>query len=165
MVFLCLINIHVLMHTGILMHVFPFKDPCTALFFNCSPNKLIVACRDDIFIVDASTHSTQAFSGTPQGPWYFPQAIALYDEDAVLLAGSSFNGVCKYNTASLTRMWIHDTERQVVSVCLLGAHVLVAVFDEILVINYHTGAKIASLKAEGYVYGLGVIESLWFIAS
>jgi hypothetical protein len=157
-------DIHVMMHIGTLLHDKEFANPCAALFFNHSPNKLILACRVGVFIFDVSTQSTQPFSSTPHGAWYCPHALALFDDDAILVAGSSIN-VCAYDTASLAQLWIHDTVSYVGAVCLRGAHVLVTVYDSsTLLLDYKTGAHIAALrKADGCILGLGVIEGLCFI--
>ncbi len=72
---------------GTLLHVMGFADPHIAFFFNHSPSKLIVACEDDIFIVDVSSQSQQPFSGTPQNAWYRPHALALSENDTVMVAG------------------------------------------------------------------------------
>ncbi len=157
------IDIYALMHTGTLMCDMPFKSPCTALFFNHSLNKLVVACKDDIFIVDMSAQSLQPFSGTPKGAYYQPHALALPDDDAVLVAGcNSPFSVCGYDTASATRLWIHSTVFSVGAVCMLGTHVIVTVYgNPTLILDRKTGVQIATLsKADGGIFGLGVIEGL-----
>ncbi len=144
----------------------PVKDPCTALFLNRSPTKLIVACSDGVIIVDVSTQSTQPFSNTPQGVWYRPHALALSDDDAALVAGCGYPySVWGYDTASLARLWSHDTADSVGAVCMLSAHVLVTVWgNSTLVLDPKTGTSIATLmKAEGYIIGMGVIEGSCFI--
>jgi hypothetical protein len=147
----------------------PFKCPTAACFFNHSPNTLIMACIDGIFSVDIVTQSTQPFSSTPRGAFYQPHALALSDDDFVLLAGNFFNpfNVCGYDTASRTRLWIYDTINEVAAVCMHGTHALVTVFDKpTLVLDHNTGAHIASLqKADGNIFGLGVIEGLCFVLS
>jgi hypothetical protein len=156
---------HELIHKGTLLRSTAFSSPCTALFFNSSPAKLIVACYNDMFIVDMSTQSTQPFISTPQGAHYCPHALALSDDDAVLVAGSSkipFS-VCGYDTASRTRLWISNTANSVGAVCMLGARVLVTVhFNPTLVLDRNKGKEIAALqKADGCIYGLGVTEGMF----
>jgi hypothetical protein len=155
------------MHSGTLLQDVSSKDPTAALFFNQSPSKLIIACEDDILIVDVSTQSTQPIRDTPKRVSYFPRALALSDDDTLLVAGSYISpySVCGYDTASLTRLWIHNTVDSIGAVCMLGAHVLVTVYDNpTLVLENKTGAQIAALqKADGCIYGLGVIEGLCFI--
>jgi hypothetical protein len=70
-----------------------------------------------------------------------------------------------YDTASLTLLWIHNTVDSVGAVCMLGACVLVPVYhSSALMLNLKTGAEIAALqRAEGYIYGLGVIEGLFLV--
>ncbi len=155
------------MHTGTLLHDIPFRSPYTTLFFNNSPGKIIVACEDDIFLVDVSTQSTQPFSSTPQWAVYRPHALALSEDDALLVAGNAHSpySVCSYDTASRTRLWIHKTASFVCAVCMLSAHVLVTVaYSPTLLLDLKTGAQIAALqKADECIYGLGVIEGLSFI--
>ncbi len=126
-----------------------------------------MAGGDGIFIFDVSALSTQPFSSTPQSVYYCPHALALSEDDAVLVAGNCWNrnGVCGYDTASLTRLWIYNTVDNVGAVCMLGADVLVTVYGSpTLVLDRKTGELIASLqKAEGYIFGLGVIEGSCFI--
>ncbi len=161
------ISIHVLRHSGTLLQDIAFKKPQLTLFFHSSPTKLIVACEDDIFIVDMNTQSRQPFSGTPKGSYYFPHALALSDDDAVLVAGNSYTpyNVCGYDTSSRTRLWIHDTASQVGAVGMHGAQVLVTVaYSPTLLLDLMTGAQIAALqKADGSIDGLGVIEGSCFI--
>jgi hypothetical protein len=170
-VFASHIDMHKLMHTGTLLQDMSFKCPTAVLFLNQSPVFVIVACRDDIFIVDLSTHSTHPFSGTPNDSFYHPHALSLFDDDSVLLACSNNEyGECRvsgYDTASRTRLWIHDTVHQVGTVCLLGTHVLLPVYDSsTLVLQCKSGAHIVSLKESvGFIYGLGVIEGSCFILS
>ncbi len=157
------------MHTGTRLRDLTFKDPTAALFFNHSPNKLIVACVDGIFIVDVSTRSKNPFSSTQRGAWYHPHALALSDDDNVLVAGNAQNpySVCGYDTALRTRLWIYNTANGVGAVCMHGAHVLATVLvNPTLVLDHLTGTHVAALqKADGYIYGLGVIEGLRFIFS
>ncbi len=157
------------MHEGTLLQDMPFMGPRAALFFNHNPIKLIVACIDDIFIVDVSTQSAKPFSSTPQGALYYPHALALSDDDAVLVAGSSNSpfSVCGYDTASRTRLWIYNTASHVGVICMLGTHVLLTVYgNPTLVLDSNSGAHIAALqKADGYILGLGVIEGLFQLLS
>ncbi len=146
-----------------------FVFPYFSLFFNHNPNKLIVACGDNIFIADVSTRSTQSFHSSPQGAYFYPHAIALSDDDSVLVVGNSnrpFNA-CRYDTASLTRLWGHNTASHVGAVYILGAYVLVTVYrNPTLVLDLSTGEQIGELpKAEGFICGVGVIEGLCFILS
>ncbi len=152
--------------TGTLMQDTPITHPKAVIFFNRDSNKLIVACERNIFITDVSTKSKHPFSGTPWGASYRPHALTLSDDDAVLVAGSPCS-VCGYDTASMTRLWIHNTAKNVCAVCMFGAHVLVTVFETpTLVLAYKTGTHIASLQnADGFNFGLGVIEGLCFILS
>ena len=141
-----------------------FIFPYFSLFFNHCPFKLIVACGDNIFIVNVRTQSTQPFSSTPQGAYYYPHALALSDDDAVLVVGNSnrpFNA-CRYDTSSFTRLWVFNTASHVGAVKIVGAHVLVTVYgNPTLVLDLTTGAHLASLqKAEGFICGLGMIEGL-----
>ncbi len=158
-----------LIYTGTLLQDMSFKVPCTALFLHHTPNTLIVACRDGIFVVDFITQSTLPFSSTPQGVFYCPQALALSNDDTVLVAGNTHYpySVRGYDTASRTRLWILNTDSAVCAVCLLGAHVLVTLHRKpALLLDRDTGAYIYSLhKAEGSIFGLGVIEGLRFILS
>jgi hypothetical protein len=155
------------MRSGTLLQDMSFTNPTAPLFFNHNPNKFIMACEDDIFIVDVNAQSTQPFIDTPQGAWYLQHALALSDDNAVLVAGSSgsssSSSVCGYDTASSTRLWIHKTASGVPAVCMLGAHVLATVCARsTLVLDRKTGAQIATLqKAGGWIYGLGVIEGLY----
>jgi hypothetical protein len=146
-----------------------FKGPWVALFFNNDPNKLIVACSNVISVVELSTQSTQSFSNTPQEAWYRPHALALSNDDSLLVVGNwSYPfSVCWYDTASRSRLWICDTAYSVVAVCMFGAHVLVSVSkNPTLVLDLNTGDIIATLpKADGDVFGLGVIEGLCFLLS
>ncbi len=158
-----------LMHSGTPLQEMSFTSPQVALFFNRSPNKLIVACSDSIFVVDVSTKSKQSFSDTPQGVGYFSHALALSDDDSVLVAGNYFApySVCGYDTLSLARLWICDTAGSVVAVCMHSAHVLVTVYGSpFLVLNFFTGAQDAALqKTDGWIIGLGVIEGSCFVLS
>jgi hypothetical protein len=159
----------VLTHSGALLYEMTFIRPQVALFFNHSPDKLIVACKHGIFIVKVSTQSTQPFSAAQWATYYQPSALALSDDDAVLMAGSWNKpySVCGYDTSSLTRLWIQNTANSVGAVCMLGSLVLVSVYrNPTLVLNHKTGAHIASLqKVDGGIFGLGVIEGLLFIPS
>jgi hypothetical protein len=149
------------MYTGTLLQDIPFKNPITAVFFNLSPTKLIVACSDDIFMVDVSTQSTEPFSNKPQNACYRPNALALSEDDAVLVAGcANTSSVCGFDTALRTRLWIYEAASAVGAVCMLGACVLVTVaYRPILVLDRDKGTQIASLfDAEGRIHGLGVIE-------
>ncbi len=152
------------MLTGTFLQFYAFKSPTTALFFNHSPNKLIVACDDNIFIVDVSTQFRQPFSNTPQGMNYCPHSLALSNDDAVLVAGNAFSPycLCGYDAASLARLWIHNTAFYVGAVCMMGAYVLATVCKSpTLVLDSYTGSLIAALqKADGHILGLGVIEGL-----
>jgi hypothetical protein len=164
-----IILIHVLMHTGALLQDLAFLFPAAALFFNSDSIKLIVACSEGISIVDASTQSTQAFSDTPHGVGYWPHALALSDDDALLVAGNHFDpqSVSSYDMASRTRLWIHETSSQVGAACIIGVNVLATVaYNPTLVLDRISGTLIAELqKADGFVFGLAVIEGLLFILS
>ena len=157
-----------MIHIGTLLQEVAFSRPWTAIFFSCSPNKLIVACSDDIFVVDVSTQSTQPFGGTPHDAYYCPHALALSKDDAVLVAGNYFRPyvVCGYDTASLARLWTYNTVSHVGAVCMLGAHVLVTVaYNPTLVLDLKSGTCMGALqKASGWIFGLGVIEGLCFIS-
>ncbi len=160
------VSSYVVMHSGTLLQDMPFMFPGSAIFLNHSSTKLIVACYSDIFIVNVSTQSTQPFIDTQQDERYFPHALALSDDDAVLVAGCAITkSVCGYDTVSLAKLWIHDTASFVCAVCMLGAHVLVTVHgNPTLVLDCNTGALVESLqKADGSIIGLGVIEGLCFI--
>ncbi len=159
------VEILVLMNSGTMLDDTQFKSPTAALFFNRSPSKLVVACSDDIFIVDVSPQSTKPFSNTP-GVWYSQHALTLSDDDAMLVAFNS-NSVCGYDIVSLTQLWVHNTDDSVDAACMLSAHVLVTVrFRPTLVLGLNTGALIAELhKAGGFIRGLGVIQGLCFIVS
>ncbi len=162
------VDVHILIHSGTLLQDMVFKKPYAAFFFNHSPTKLIVACHGDIFIADVSTLSTQPFSSIPQSSYYSPHALALSKDDAVLMAGCVITkSVCGYDTASRARLWIHNTANSVRAVCMLGARLLVTVsFNPTLVLDIKSGSHIASLqKADGDIFGLGVIDSLFFILS
>ncbi len=154
------------MHTGSQLRDMPFKRPYTALFFNHNPNKLIVACKDGIFIVDVITQSIQPFSSIPRGASYHSQALSLSHDDAVLVAGccSSPYSVCGYNTVSRTRLWIHNTVFDVGAVCMHSTQVLVSVCSKpTLVLDLTTGTTILELpKAEGSIFGLGVVKGVFF---
>ncbi len=158
--------IHNLMITGMLLQDTPITRPNAAIFFNRDSNKLIVACKDGIFVVEVSTHSKLPFSGTPKAAYYWPHALALSNDDSVLVASDS-NIVYGYDTASRTRLWLHIAASSVCAVCKLGANVLVTVFENpTLVLDFNTGAHIAALKkSDGPIYGLGVVEGLCFIPS
>jgi hypothetical protein len=158
-------GIYVLMHTGTLQQEMSFTHPQAAIFFNHDPNKLIVASWDGIYLIDVSTQSILSFSSTPQNVQYKSHALALSDDDAVLVAGHDWKypiSVCGYDAASLTRLWILNTASHVDAVCMHGAHVLVTVCENpMLVVDYKTGAHIATLKkVNPYIYALGVIEGL-----
>ncbi len=155
-----------LTHTGTTLQEIIFKSPYNALFFNHSPNKLIVACSDKIFIVDASTQSTKPFSDTPQRTFYCPHALALSDDDTVFVAGcNSTFGVFGYDAVSCTKLCIHNTIHHVGALCMLGAHVLVTVYNSpMLVLDSKTGLLITTLHmVDGYIFGLGVIEGCCLI--
>jgi hypothetical protein len=146
-----------------------FIFPSATLFLNHNPNKLVVACKFDIFLVDLITPSTEPFKSTPHGACYNAHALALSDDDTVLVAGSYGNNpniVCGYDTASLSRLWIHKTGSDVNSICILGARVLVTVYcNSTLVLDFNTGAHIATLlKADEDIFGMGVIEGLGFFS-
>jgi hypothetical protein len=160
--------LYFLMQSGTLLQDMPFKYPFTALFFHHNPNILIVACKDGIFIVNVRTLSIQPFTSTLQGALFYPHAISLSDDDAVLVAGCiSTQSVCGYDTASLKRLWIHNAVSHVGAVCKHHGQVLVSVHgNPTLLMDLNTGAHIAELhKADSYIFGLGVIEGLWFILS
>jgi hypothetical protein len=156
---------HFLTHPGTPLQHKALKCPFAALFCKQSPNKVIVACRDDIFIFDMSTQSVQSFSSTPKTAWYGPHALALSDDDAVLVAGNyiSPSSVCGYDTASLERLWIFNAVSHVSAVCMLGVHVVATVYgNPTLILDRGTGALKAALqKTEGSIWGLGVIEGLF----
>ncbi len=161
-----------LMPTGTLQQEMHFNDPCAVHFFNCSTNKLIVACSEVIFVVDVSTKSKLPFSITTHIAHYRrPRALTLSGDDAVLVVGNNSgydcNVVCGYDTASRTRLWIRSTVPKVGAVCMLGKNVLATLHGRsTLVLDYINGTHIVSLpKAEGYVLGLGVIEGLCFLYS
>jgi hypothetical protein len=157
------------MHSGTLLRDEALTRPTAVLFFNLSPDKLIVACKDNVFIVDMTKLSTQPFKSTPQDAYYSQHALALSEDDVVLVAGNYSwpNSVCGYNTASLERLWIQDTANEVGAVCMLGAHVLVTVLrSPTMVLDRNTGAHTAALqKVDGCIFGLGVIECLRLIRS
>ncbi len=156
------------MHTGAQLQDLSFKCPSAALFFHHSPNKLIVACQDDILIVEVTTKFTQSFESTPQRAYFLPHALALSADDSILVAGCNFtNNVTGYDVASLKRLWIHETASHVGAVCMLGAHVLATVrCNPTLVLDFKTGTQIAKLqKADGWILGMDVIEGLCFILS
>jgi WD40 repeat protein len=161
--------LHVLMHTGTLLHDMPFKNPTAACFFNHNPNTLIVACQDGVYHVDVITQTTLPFSNTPQGEWYCPHAVSVDDKDDVVVVGNwkSPKNVCGYDTASRSRKWIQNTASYVGAVCTHHAQVLVSVYgNPTLVLDLNTGTQIAEMhKAEGHIYGLGVIEGVFFISS
>jgi WD40 repeat protein len=157
-------RIHRLMHTGTLLHIMVFTTPHVALFFNQSPNNLVVACRDGVFICYLSTQSILPFSDTPPESTYEPHALAFSVDDTVLVAGcenDKISNACGYDTATRTRLWIYNTIESVGAVCMLGAHVLVTVFNEpTLVLVLMTGIKKAEMQAHGGHFGLGMIEGL-----
>ncbi len=134
-------KVHVFKHTGTLLQDMPFTGPRASHFFNQSPTKLIVACRDDIFLVDLSTQSTQLFIGRPLGVSYL-RALALSEDDAVLVAGSFLtDSVCGYDMALRTLLWIHNTVDEVHTVCMLGTYVLATVYKyPAVLLDYCTGA-------------------------
>jgi hypothetical protein len=155
------IVIHTLMHAGTLLLDMAIESPTAALFFHCNPEKLIVTCGDIIFLVDASTHSTQLLSGTPKVSYNNSHALALSDDDTMLVAGcSGMNIVYGYDTASLTLLWICNTVDDVGAVCMLGAHVLVTVYGSpTLVLDCKTGTHIAELQnTEGSINVMAVVE-------
>ena len=155
------------MHAGTLLQVMPFKNPLTAVFFQRNPNTLIVACRDGILLVDVITQSVQPFSDTPQGVGYFPNAVSLAVDGSVVVVGNNNApfSVCGYDPASRKRLWILNTASYVGAVCVHDAQVLVSVsYNPTLVLDLNTGTQIAALlKADGAIYGLGVIEGVCFI--
>jgi hypothetical protein len=155
------------------MHEMHFTSPWVALFFNHSPNTCIVACTDDIFFVDANTQSMQPFGNTPPTVYYGQHALVLSADDAVLVAGSFNFGhtyVCGYDTASRTQLWIYNNTDfkmyvglSICSVCTLDQHVLATVRGKLtMVLALYTGIKVpaSQLQADGYIFGLGVIEGL-----
>jgi hypothetical protein len=146
-----------------------FTYPYATLFFNHDPNRLILACENGIFIVDVNTRSTQPFSSTPKSAWYCPHALALSDDDSVLVAGNSHcpYSVCGYDTVSRTRLWIHRTVSHVDAVCMLGAHFGVTVrCNPTLVLDLITGKLVATLHMnDGFIFGLGLMEGLRLIFS
>ncbi len=159
--------IHVLMHTGTLLLDMPFKNPHAACFFNHNPNALTVACYDGIFLVDVIKQSVQSFSDTPHGAYYNPHAVSVADKDDVVVVGSydTLSSVCGYDTASRARKWILNTADSVGAVCTHHAQVLVSVAcNPTLVLDLYSGTQIAEMrKAEGRIYGLGVIEGVYSI--
>ncbi len=150
------------MLTGTLLRDMPFQSPQAALFFNRSPNKLVVACSDKIFLVDVSTQFLRSFRNIPRGAYYRSHALALSDDDALLVTGDSNRpySACGYDTASCRRLWIHKTADDVGSVCMLSAHVVVTMYEEpTLVLDSKNGAEIATLQKDyGWFFGLGVVE-------
>jgi len=155
-------------HTGTLLHDMSFKFPSAAIFFNHSPNLLIVACRDGIFLMDVITLSVHPLSDTPQGAFYWPHAASVGDNDNVVVVGSCTPySVSGYDTASRKRKWIFPTTREVGAVCVHDAQVLVSVaYNPMLVLDLNTGTQIAEMHNAGrWIYGLGVIEGLCFIHS
>ena len=156
----------VMMHTGTLLHDMPFKFPSAAIFFNHSPNFLIVAFYDGIVLVDVSTRSIQPFSDTPKNAYYQPHAISLAEEGDVVVVGChSTLSVCAYDIASRKRKWIYNTANSVGAVCVHHAQLLVSVaYNPTLVLDLITGTQIAEMhNADGWIYGLGVIGGLCFI--
>ncbi len=145
-----------------------FYFPWTTIFFNHSPKKLIVACSDGIFIVDVGTQSTKSLRRTPQDVFYYQNALALSEDDAVLVAGTylSSYSVFGYDIASRTRLWILNTVSAVGAVCMLGDNVLVTVHgNPTLVLDRNSGTQVADMKNEDkeHVYGLGVIEGFFVL--
>ncbi len=155
------------MHTGTLLHDMAFSLPYVAIFFNHNPNTMIVACEDGVYLVDVITQTTLPFRDTPQGAIYQPHSVSLSDNDGVVVVGNYWSpySVCGYNTASRTRMWNFKTADSVGAVCTHHAQVLVSVCgNPTLVLDLNNGTKIAEMnKAEGYIFGLGVIEGVCFI--
>ncbi len=156
-----------LTHSGARLLDLEFANPISALFFNHDPSKLIVACIDGIFFVAVCTHSIQPFSNTPLNSWYCPHAIALTDDDTVMVVGINTFLVCGFDTMSLERLWIYKAASSVGAVCMIGTRVLVTVkCNSTLIMDQKTGAHVALLpKAEGHIFGMGVIEGLCFILS
>ena len=158
-----------MMHTGTLLHDMPFKNPSVVVFFHHDPNTLIVACRDGIFLVDVITQSVQPFSDTPKGALYWPHAASVGDSDNVVVIGNPHTpySVCAYDMASRKRLWIFNAADSVGAVCVHHAQVLVSVFgNPTLVLDLNTGTQIAeSQKADGYIFGLGVIEGVCIFVS
>ena len=155
------------MHTGTQLHDMPFKNPWTVVFFNRNPNTLIVACSDGIFLVDVITQSVQPFSDTAQDAYYQPHTASVGDNDNVVVVGNYYPSysVCAYDTASRKRLWILNAAESVGAVCVHHAQVLVSVYcNPTLVLDLNNGKKIAALqKADGWIFGLGVIEGVCFI--
>jgi hypothetical protein len=156
------IGVYILIFTGALLQDIEFTRPSAALFFNRDPNKLIMSCKDDIFIVNVSTRHLQPFSCTPKGAYYYPHALALSDDDSVLAAGSYWNPntASGYDTASLTRLWISDAASDVCAVCLFDVCLLVTVYGKpTLVLDLKSGSLSAPLtKMDGASFAIGVIE-------
>ncbi len=144
-----------------------FAYPQAVLFSHQSSSALIVACKDVIFIYDVSKQSTQAFSGAFEDSFYERHALALSNDGAMLVVGSSFSPyrVCAFSTVFLTRLWTCNMLNRVDAVCVLGSRVLVTVFESpTLVLDLNTGTQVAALKKpQGFTFGLGVIEGLCFI--
>jgi hypothetical protein len=155
------------MHAGTLLYDMTFSLPYVARFFNHNSTTMIVACRDGVYLVDVITQTALPFSDTPQGGWYNPQSVSFSGNDGVVVVGnwSTPYSVCGYDTASRTRMWIFKTAREVGAVCTHHAQVLMSVYaNPTLVLELNTGTHIAEMrKAEGSIYGLGVIEGVCFI--
>ncbi len=154
------------MHTGTLLHDMAFAITYVALFFHHNPNTMIVACWNGVYLVDVITQTTLPFSDTPQGAWYYPHSVSLSDNDGVVVVGNNKApySVCGYGTASRARMWIINAAAGVCAVCTHHAQVLVSVYkNPTLVLDLNNGTKIAEMnKAEGAIFGLGVIEGVCF---
>jgi WD40 repeat protein len=148
-----------LIHTGTLMQEMPFEKGRCAIFFNHSSNKLIVACKEDIFLVDVRTKSVLSFGNTPPEASYEPYALALSGDDAVLAVGAA-HSVRGLATLSHTQLWIHNTAGRVGAVCMLGAHVLVTLYySSTLLLDINTGIEVSvSQKPDKNIFALGVIE-------
>ncbi len=157
------------MHTETMLQEIDFAYPQAVLFSYQSPSALIVACKDIIFIYDVSQQSTQAFSGAFEDSFYERHAIALSNDGAMLVVGSSSSTyrVCAFSMESLIRLWTFNMLNRVDAVCVLSSRVLVTVFERpTLVLDLNTGTKIAALKKpHGFTFGLGVIEGLLLISS
>jgi WD40 repeat protein len=152
-----------LMHTGTLLQTMEFNSPKAALFFNHSPSKLIVACRNDIYIVDVTTLSILSFSDTPQDSSYNPHALALSVGDTVLVAGCSNHRLVYihgYDTVSRSQLWLYDAAYHLGAVCMLGAHVLVTIGRGLTwELDLKTGDHVATLRtSNGHIFRIGVIE-------
>jgi hypothetical protein len=157
------------MHTGTLLHDIPFKNPDLARFFNHISTTMILACIDGVYLVDGITQTTLPFSNTPRGAGYYPHSVSVSDNDDVVVVsnyGTPYS-VCGYDTASRARKWIYYTAHRVGAVCTHHAQVLVSVFgNPTLVLDLNTGTQIAEMnEADGWIFGLGVIEGVCFFFS